>query len=103
MTITFDSDYDVMVYALEKIIGFARDNQYLFVANCAWCIAVVIGLDSGLITHIDNLEARKIGRHRVLATLREFAKSLSVDADQGHIEESLTQNRNDNQSSRTTR
>jgi len=59
MTITFETDSDVIVYALEKVISFARENQYLFVANCAWWIAGVIGLDRGLITHIDNLTARK--------------------------------------------
>jgi hypothetical protein len=59
MTITFESDSDVIVYALEKIISFARENQYLFVANCTWWIARVIGLDSGLIMFIDNLSSRQ--------------------------------------------
>jgi hypothetical protein len=59
MTITFETDSDVIIYALEKIISFARENQFLFVANCAWWIAGIIGLDSGLITYIDNLESRK--------------------------------------------
>jgi hypothetical protein len=49
MTITFENDSDVIVYALEKIISFARGNQYLFVANCLWWIAGIIGLDKGLI------------------------------------------------------
>ena len=58
MTITFDNDSDVIVYALEKIVSFARENQYLFVANCAWWIARVIGLDNRLTIHIDNLASR---------------------------------------------
>jgi hypothetical protein len=59
MTITFESDSDVIVYALKKIISFARENQYLFVANCAWWLAGVIGLDSGLFIYIDNLRSRQ--------------------------------------------
>jgi hypothetical protein len=59
MTITFENDSDVIVYAFERIISFARENQYLFVANCVWWIAGIIGLESGLITFIDNLESRK--------------------------------------------
>jgi hypothetical protein len=27
------------VYALEKIISFARENQCLFIANCVWWMA----------------------------------------------------------------
>jgi hypothetical protein len=59
MTITFETESDVIVYALEKIISFARDSQYLFVANCVWWIASIIGLEQGLIDHIDNLEKRE--------------------------------------------
>jgi hypothetical protein len=55
MTITFETDSEVIVYALEKIVSFARESQYLFVANCAWWIASIIGLEQGLINHIDNL------------------------------------------------
>jgi hypothetical protein len=58
MTITFENDKDGIIYALEKIISFARENQYLFVANCAWWLAGVIGLKSGLNIFIDNLEIR---------------------------------------------
>jgi len=58
MTITFEYENDVIVYALEKIITFARENQYLFVANCIWWIASVIGLEQGLVIFIDNLESR---------------------------------------------
>jgi hypothetical protein len=58
MTITFENDSDVIVYTLEKIVFFARTNQYLFVANCAWWLAGVIGLDSELTTYIATLESR---------------------------------------------
>jgi hypothetical protein len=56
MTITFPSDNDVIVYALEKIISYARANQYIIVAQCIWWIVTIIGLQQGLIIHIDNLK-----------------------------------------------
>ena len=59
MTITFKKDSDIIVYALEKILAFGRENQYLFVANCTWWIAGIIGLHSGLTIFIDNLETWK--------------------------------------------
>jgi hypothetical protein len=81
MTITFESDSDVIVYALEKIISFARENQYLFVANCAWWISGVINLQQGLINHIDNLEARKavIYNRAISATPRDIAREVSPE------------------------
>jgi hypothetical protein len=58
MTITLENENDVIVYALEKIISYARDNQYIFFAQSVWWIASIIGLQSGLIIHIDNLKGR---------------------------------------------
>jgi len=58
MTITFESDNDIIVYALEKIIAYARRTQQIFVAQCVWWLASIIGLDKGLIVHIDNLQER---------------------------------------------
>jgi len=55
MTITFENDNDIIVYALEKIISYARDNRYIFVAQSVWWIASVIGISEGLAMHIDNL------------------------------------------------
>jgi len=81
MTITFESESDVIVYALEKIVSFARENQYLFVANCVWWIASIIGLESGLITFIDNLEIRKrdIRQRDISSTPRDIAMAVSVN------------------------
>jgi len=59
MTITFENENDVIVYALEKIISYARKHQYIFVAQSVWWIASVIGLTEGLGTHIDNLRIRR--------------------------------------------
>jgi hypothetical protein len=44
---------------LEKIISYARDNQYIFLAQSVWCISSIIGLQEGLVIFIDNLEVRK--------------------------------------------
>jgi hypothetical protein len=81
MTITFENDSDVIVYALEKIISFARDNQYLFVANCTWWIAGIIGLDSELIRFIDDLESKKrVHQSReISSTPRDIARGVSPE------------------------
>jgi hypothetical protein len=95
MTITFESDSDIIVYALEKIISFARENQYLFVANCAWWLAGVIGLDSGLIIFIDCLETRKQAYQprEVSTTPRDIARSISADPSLRIVEEGIIASR----------
>jgi hypothetical protein len=59
MILTFESDKDVIVYALEKIISYARENQYIFLAQSVWWISSILHLQEGLIIHIDNLKARE--------------------------------------------
>jgi len=49
MTISFVNDNDIIVYALERIIDYARKNQYIFIAQGVWWIASTIGLESGLV------------------------------------------------------
>jgi hypothetical protein len=58
MTITFETDNDVIVYALEKVIAYARRTQQIFVAQCVWWLASIIGLEQGLVNYIDNLQSR---------------------------------------------
>jgi hypothetical protein len=58
MTITFENDNDVIVYALEKIISYARRTQQIFVAQCVWWLASIIGLEQGLANYIDNIQSR---------------------------------------------
>jgi len=58
MTLAFENNNDVIVYTLEKIISYARDNQYSFVAQCVWWLASIIGLQEGLVIHINNLRIR---------------------------------------------
>jgi len=77
MAITFENSNDVIVYTLEKIISFARDKQYCFVANCVWWIAGIIGLDEGLSIHIDNLVARReIDLREISSTPRDIARDI---------------------------
>jgi len=54
MTITFESDKNMIVYDLEKIISYARNNQYIFLVQSVWWISSIIGLLEGLVTSIDN-------------------------------------------------
>jgi hypothetical protein len=58
MTITFENDNDVIVYAFEKVIAHARKTQQIFVAQCIWWLANIIGLEGNLIKHIDILHGR---------------------------------------------
>jgi len=58
MTLTFKNHNEVIVYALEKIIDYARKNQYIFVAQSVWWIASMIVLTEGLVIHIDNIRIR---------------------------------------------
>jgi hypothetical protein len=58
MTITFENDNDIRVYALEKVICYARRTQQIFVVQCVWWLASVIGLEPSLASHIDKLHRR---------------------------------------------
>jgi hypothetical protein len=58
MTITFENDNDVIIYGLEKVISYARRNQQIFVAQCVWWLASIIGLESELVNYIDNIQSR---------------------------------------------
>jgi len=79
MILNFKNDSEVIIYALEKIISFAQQNQYFFVASCVWWIASVIGLDTGLIRYIDNL-VRAGNNQGISSTPRKIARDISVDS-----------------------
>jgi hypothetical protein len=51
------------------------------VANCAWWIAAVVGLDKGLVNYINNLESRKeITSNRAISeTPRDIARGVSQE------------------------
>jgi hypothetical protein len=59
MTITFNDNKDVIVYALEKVISYTRQHQNIFLAQCVWWIPAIFGLQEGLVIHIDNLKSRE--------------------------------------------
>jgi hypothetical protein len=58
MTITFRNDNDVIVYALEKVITYARRTQQIFVAHCVSWLASIIGLEQNLVIYIENIQSR---------------------------------------------
>jgi len=78
MTLTFENDNDVIVYALEKIISYARKNQYIFVAQSAWWLAATIGLTEGLVTHIDNLRKRSESYPESLQKIEQLSSDRKV-------------------------
>jgi len=59
MTITYNNDNDIIVYALEQIIAHARRTQQVFVAQCVWWLVSIIGLEQGLVNYIDNIQPRQ--------------------------------------------
>jgi hypothetical protein len=56
MSVSFDTDNNVIVSALDKVINYARKNKYILLAQSVWWIFSVIGLQEGLVDYIDNLE-----------------------------------------------
>jgi len=56
VTVTFENDDQVLVYALEKIISFARHTHYIFLAESIWLISSIIGLHQELVIQIDKLK-----------------------------------------------
>jgi hypothetical protein len=56
MTISFENDNYVIIYALKHIISSYRTKHYIFAAQCIWYLASLVALlQQGLIAHIDNL------------------------------------------------
>jgi len=84
MTITFENKNDIIVYASEKIISYARKNQYIFVAQSIWWIASVSGLTEGLVTHIDNLRMQSEAHQASLAVKQSSSKKELVIVPQDH-------------------
>jgi len=79
MTITFENNNEVIVYALEKIISYARNNQYIFLAQNVRWISSIIGLQQGLIIHIDNLKNHSKTTVTIVPIVRE-ASAIPRDA-----------------------
>jgi len=60
MTLAFENDNDVIVHTLEPSISYTRDNQKIYLAQSICWISCIIGLQSGLITHIHNVKPRAL-------------------------------------------
>jgi hypothetical protein len=58
MTVTFANGNDDIPYALERVMSYARKTQQIFVAQCVWWLAGIIGLEEALVNHIDKLHGR---------------------------------------------
>jgi hypothetical protein len=83
MTITSANDNDVIVYALEKIIAYARNNRYIFLAQSIWWISSIIGLQQEVVIHIDNLRRRGNQNH----TPRKESEPASKASKPDHYQE----------------
>jgi len=85
MPVTFENDNDIIVYALECVIAHARRTQQIFVAQCVWWIASVIGLEQELVFHIDRLQERQSAEPReqlhreVSATPKDLGEDQRID------------------------
>jgi len=85
MPITFKHDNDVIIYASERNISHAKRTQQIFVAQCVWWLASIIGLEQGLISHIDKLQGHENTilqeqlPREVLATPRDLVEDRRVD------------------------
>jgi hypothetical protein len=73
MTITFDNDKDVIVYALERVISYARRTQQIFAAQCIWWLASIVGLENELVSYIDKLHRRTVVEDPVRSRTDTFA------------------------------
>jgi hypothetical protein len=78
MTITFENDNDGITYAFEKVISHARRTQQIFVAQCVWWIASIIGLQQKRANYIDNNQLRQ-EVNIVPEKAPDFTKSISPD------------------------
>lgn len=59
MDITLETNKDVIVYALKKIISHTRNNHYIVLEQSVWWISPILGLQEELIIHIDNQKVRE--------------------------------------------
>jgi len=78
MTITFEDNNEGIIYALEKVIAYPRKTQQILVAQCVWWLASIIGLEEGLISHIDNLQSRV----KVSVTSRQVPEQETAESEE---------------------
>jgi len=100
MPISFEEHNEIIIYVLEMIIAYARDNQYIFLARSVWCISSIIGLQQGLIIHIDNLKEQLEASSRVTEGL---PKAIGVILKITNTSERILINQSDRKISTTPR
>jgi len=54
-----ENDNAIIVHALECVIAHAKRTQQIFVAQCVWWLALIIGLEQDLVSHIDRLQGQR--------------------------------------------
>jgi len=54
MTITFETEADILLWAFAKFITTFHYKQYLFAAKGVWWLATMIALEPALVYLIDN-------------------------------------------------
>jgi hypothetical protein len=96
MTITFENDNDVIVYALEKVISYARRTQQIFVAQCVWWLAGIIGLEETLVNHVDKLHGRTAVRKEHTTTEASNPVSQNTPKTQDSEVQESKEDRQDN-------
>jgi len=60
MSINFENNNDILVYALAQVIAYPGRTEQIVVARCTWWLASVWGLEEGLIVNIANLAGRNL-------------------------------------------
>lgn len=91
MTVSFENDSDVIVYALENGICYARRTQQIFVAQCVWWLASIISLEQELVIDIDKIrilfEAPVTEEKEISATPRDLQQERSTSSVPNHTRE----------------
>jgi len=99
MPVTFETDNDIILYALEYVISYARRTQQIFVAQCVWWLASVLGLEKELVFHIDKLQGPKDTtlqerlHQEVSATPRDLANDQRIDQVLDYTEKCLRESK----------
>jgi len=92
MPITIETDNDLNLYALAKIISYARDNQYIFLAQSIGWIPSILGLSQGSVVHVNNLRAKLKARFQQIEELPSI-RDVTCQAEMG--EDLINNNQND--------
>jgi hypothetical protein len=76
----------VNLYALERNICQVWKNQYIVVAKCVWWLAFIIGLQQGLVIHIDHLkEQDNIAIWEVSTIPKDIGEDCRFDITSDHV------------------